>query len=107
LTTPSCKIAKKNLEIGQSAYQISIASGSEVIDLTELNTTEGSDGESFMMNVEDEAVRNTTRGTNPIHKRLLKKETKRLTAGIHACNEAHHVGRRQIRRKRENRNGKT
>jgi hypothetical protein len=37
------------LERGQSTYWMAIVSGSEVIDLTELNTTECSAGDSFMM----------------------------------------------------------
>jgi hypothetical protein len=41
------------LERGRSAYRTTIVSSSKVIDLTALNKTEGSDGNSFMMFVED------------------------------------------------------
>jgi hypothetical protein len=54
-----CKISKQNFLKGQSTYWTAIASGSEVIYLTELNTTEVSYGDSFMKFVDDVAKSNT------------------------------------------------
>jgi hypothetical protein len=79
---------------------MTITSGSKVIDLTELNTTEGSTGDYFMMFVGDVVKHNTTLITDPIRQRLLKKETakgklangKRLTTSIHVCAEGHLIG---------------
>jgi hypothetical protein len=40
---------------GKSAYQLAQARGCEIIDVCDLNTAEGSSGDSFMMFVEEVA----------------------------------------------------